>query len=76
MESSLLEAAEVCAPEARQNFGVLRAAHPIVYRSSTTSSLKQLKSLQECALEARRDFGVLREAQSAVYRSWTASFLK
>ena len=44
IESFLTEAAEVCAPEARQIFGVLHAAQSVVHRSRTAFSLKQLKS--------------------------------
>ena len=44
MEYVLSEAAQVCAPEARQIFGVLHAAQSVVHRSRTAFSLKQLKS--------------------------------
>ena len=47
MASPPSEAAPVCAPEARQNLGVLHAAQSAVHRSWTGPSLKQLKSVRQ-----------------------------
>ena len=46
MDTLLAEAAQVCAPGARQDFGVLHAAQSVVYRSCTAPSLEQLNSVR------------------------------